>query len=117
MSAPEICPYDQQPPPVTRRPPGPGDVLAAVIRKLGFSKTCGCGCAAMQDQMNDWGWLGCFERRDDILAFMKTKADTAGVPFDEATVWAAVKAALWAWHNPPSPAAKPSDIAPLTPPA
>lgn len=75
---------------------GPGDVLAGVIHSLGFQPTTGCGCAAMRAKMNEWGYFGCWQHRSEILAFLKTKANAVGVPFDEATVWSAVVAAFCA---------------------
>ena len=79
--------------------PGVGDVLQQVILSLGFNSTKACGCSAMRVQMNQWGLLGCWMHRREILDFLKTKADAVGVPFDESTVWSAVSAALWAWKN------------------
>ena len=73
---------------------GPGDILAGVIKTLGFQPTSGCGCEAMRAKMNDWGYFGCWQNRREILEFLKTKADAVGVQFDDATVWAAVVAAF-----------------------
>ena len=78
---------------------GPGDRLAALIQHLGFQAQTGCDCEAMRQTMNDWGYLGCISHRAEILAFLKTKAEALGIPFDNATVWSAAQAALWSWKN------------------
>jgi hypothetical protein len=52
----------------------PGNVVERVLTKMGYTKVRGCGCAAMRDRMNEWGWRGCIRRRSEIVAWFLEKA-------------------------------------------
>lgn len=86
-------------PPTTPAPkatlvPQPGDALAIVIQQLGYAKSGGCGCDAMQKQMNEWGWIECFSRKQEIVNYLVAQAASRGVVVDSATVLSLLKTAL-----------------------
>ena len=74
--------------------PQPGDALASVIRSIGYAKTAGCGCAVMQIKMNEWGWMGCLARTEEICTFLQAQAAKNGVTVENATVLSLLKASL-----------------------
>jgi hypothetical protein len=81
---------------VERKPPkiGPGSVMGAVLKELGYTKKPGCGCAAFAAKMNAWGWVGCVRHRKEIMAWFHAKAVEAGTPLTPRGVWKIVKQAM-----------------------
>lgn len=107
---PDVCPFgiplgyipdpSNQPPKSTAH--GPGDLLKKIIEACGFKQTKSCGCAAMQRRMNALGYVGCWTHRREILEWLQAKAKEQGVALEEATVYAAIKAAFkqyWSHHG------------------
>ena len=64
-----------------RRGPGPGTVLKAVLRKLGFHATQECKCSDRAHQMNHWGPSGCREHRDEIVGWLVEEAKKRRKPY------------------------------------
>jgi len=87
---------DPVPPAAPARPllPMPGDVLHTLIKQLGFHQTAGCGCASMQRQMNEWGWVGCWQHREEIVAWLTEKAKEQGIEVESKDIFGLLKAAL-----------------------
>jgi hypothetical protein len=57
----------------------PGDLLAWIIRKVtGVQPGPYCSCRQRQQQMNEWGWKGCFTNRSTILAWIADEAGKRG---------------------------------------
>jgi hypothetical protein len=102
------CPEKKHglPLPVLREPAGPatppvpsatrpGDLVHLLIKRMGFVATSGCGCAAMQKKMNDWGWWRCaFVHRGEIVEWFVARAADAGVTVTSQTVWGLLRAAI-----------------------
>jgi hypothetical protein len=72
---------------------GPGDVVKLVLDRMGYKAQGGCGCEAMRQKMNAWGWWGCWKRREEIAAWFQAKAREAGVEVDGKGVLALLRAA------------------------
>jgi hypothetical protein len=64
-----------------RRGPGPGTVLKAVLRKLGFTSTKECRCNDRAHMMNMWGPAGCRERNQEIVGWLAEEAKKRRKPF------------------------------------
>jgi hypothetical protein len=73
--------------PPAPEPTGPGDTVKAVLSKLGIHSKKGCGCAAMQAQMNAWGYRGCWQHRQEIEAWFRAKAEEAGIQLNAGLLW------------------------------
>lgn len=72
----------------------PGDMLAYLIcRVTGFAAREGCGCRARREQMNTWGWVGCWRHRRTIVSWLAAAAKKAGVECPEATLAGLLRAA------------------------
>jgi hypothetical protein len=79
-----------------RRVSGPGDVVKAVLDRLGYQGASGCSCEEMRQRMNAWGWWGCWRRRDEIVAWFTAKANDQGIVVERATILGLLRAA---WRN------------------
>lgn len=66
---------------------GPGDVVKLVLSRLGYAATGNCGCEAMRRRMNEWGYLGCWRHRAELVAWFTAKAKEAGVDLAPAGLW------------------------------
>jgi hypothetical protein len=87
--------------PATLRVTKPGDALAVVVHQITGALPCG-GCNSMRKQMNDWGWMGCWQRRDEICAWLQQQARQRGVVVEKATVMGLLVSAIkTAWHGMP----------------
>lgn len=56
-----------------------GSMLKARIGSLGLTPKSGCKCNARARQMDEWGYEGCVERRDEIVAWLVEQAGR--IPF------------------------------------
>jgi hypothetical protein len=65
-----------------------------LIRGCGFEEDVGCGCHEFRQQMNQWGWLGCWTRRAEIAAWLVAKGAERGIHVDAATIPALIRAAI-----------------------
>lgn len=74
-------------------PRGPGDVVASVLKRLGYVAQGDCGCNKFRGQMNEWGWAGCLLHLPEIVAWFGEKARERQIEPDAALVAAALKAA------------------------
>ena len=83
------------PPPVPRlMSNGPGDVVKAVLSWLGYDAGTDCGCEAMRQQMNEWGWRGCWQRRHWIVAWFKARGKERGVALTAAGLFIELRRAM-----------------------
>jgi len=64
-----------------RRGHGPGTVLKAVLRKLGFKAVEGCRCNDRAHKMNHWGPSGCRKHNDEIVGWLVEEAKKRRKPF------------------------------------
>lgn len=55
----------------------PGDILASIIHKTTGIKPCKT-CSKRQEQMNEWGWWGCWRNRKTIIKWMCEEAKKRG---------------------------------------
>ncbi len=65
----------------------PGTLLASVIYEV--TKTSAVNCAACSErarQMNEWGWIGCWQNRDIIIQWMVEEARNLGHKVDDNSV-------------------------------
>jgi hypothetical protein len=61
---------------VENLPPGPGDILHALIQKLlGENETLDCGCGEWINLMNQWGPQGCREHFFEIVDKLQAAAN------------------------------------------
>ena len=60
---------------------GPGTVLKAMLRRLGFKYEAGCQCADHAKQMNRWGPDGCEKNFDIISGWLAAEAEKRGIPY------------------------------------
>jgi hypothetical protein len=56
----------------------PGNLVGVVLKSLGYPANANCDCAEMRGQMNAWGWQGCIEHREELVAWFCDKARKAG---------------------------------------
>lgn len=85
---------------------GPGTLVKTILEKMGHEVRgteliCAngksvkmCGCAAMQRQMDQWGWSGCLLRLPTLIHWFAKKAKTCDVEMDIATVREVISAAI-----------------------
>ena len=74
--------------------PGVGDLVAKLAHAVGCVEQPGCGCEAMRQQMNRWGWTGCVRHWSDIQAhFIKHGGEACAGTWDRVTqnFWAVWK--------------------------
>lgn len=73
----------------------PGDLLAWIIRKVtGIEPGPYCSCRQRQEQMNEWGWLGCFRKRATILTWISDEAGKRGHAIGRAAALDLLRAAV-----------------------
>lgn len=60
---------------------GPGTVLKALLRRLGFQHEPGCQCNSHVKQMNLWGPDGCERNIDIISGWLEAEANKRGIPY------------------------------------
>lgn len=57
----------------------PGSVLKVAIRLVtGEQPSSGCGCTDRAEQMNAWGWWGCWKQRKTIAGWLVEEARQRG---------------------------------------
>jgi len=65
----------------------PGDLLAIVIGKItGAHYTHTCDCAQRAAAMNEWGWWGCWTRRQMILGWLREEAAKRGHKVEQGAI-------------------------------
>lgn len=52
----------------------PGTLLARWLGRLGIRPNTQCGCHEKAARMDEWGWLECFHRRQEVLSWLATAA-------------------------------------------
>lgn len=57
---------------------GPGTELKKLLSSIGINPAPGCSCLEAMRQMDAWGWLGCANNTDWIVADIRTRADEWG---------------------------------------
>lgn len=72
---------------------GPGDVVRNVLACLEIRAASNCGCEAMRQSMNQWGWWGCWKRRREIVEWFSLKAKEQEITIDARLVLRAIVAA------------------------
>ncbi len=89
--------------------PGPGDLVKIILQKLGHEvregklycangkPVSGCGCRAMQEMMNAWGYLGCIKRMKRIVDWFSKKAKDCGHQIDNGTASELISIAINEW--------------------
>ena len=73
--------------------PVPGDVLKMVIHAVSNKVPCSA-CIARIKQMNEWGWVTCWHKRETIYGWLKEEAAKYGAAVDDATLKSLAKAAF-----------------------
>ncbi|GEM_PF-3782422 len=58
----------------SRRPYPCGDVLAAILTRIGVHQPAGCSCKSMQARMNQWGFWGCMLNIEAIVRHLLRQA-------------------------------------------
>lgn len=82
------------------RKSGPGDKLHWLIRQItGYDPSSGCLCVPRMQQMNQWGWLGCWRNRTTIYGWLKEEAAKRGVEVTDAKLGSLLKAAFKEWRK------------------
>jgi hypothetical protein len=56
----------------------PGDMLARLIERMIGEVPGDCACSSRQEQMNQWGWWGCWKHRNDIIGWLCEEAANRG---------------------------------------
>jgi len=79
---------------------GPGDVVKIVLEKMGHKSAGGCGCEAMRQKMNAWGYWGCLKHRAELVEWFTAKAKEAKIEIDGDGIWALLAAGLQYWWKP-----------------
>jgi hypothetical protein len=80
----------------------PGDALALVILQVTKQGPCGL-CTSMKEKMNGWGWIGCWQNRDEICEFLVKQAESRGIIIEKSTVAGLLVAAIkTAWTGMPT---------------
>lgn len=99
IACPHGVPWDWKPTPgEPRRPPppaaateeergGPGDLVKSVLSAMGVTARPDCGCEAMRRRMNEWGYRGCWNNRQEIEEWFRAKAAEQGVAFSVVSLW------------------------------
>ena len=82
---------------VAKQDTGPGNVLKSLIALIGIPQTSSCGCSGMQQQMNQWGYIGCWQHKDDIVAWLVAKAKEHNMVVQSETVHGLLAAAAREW--------------------
>jgi hypothetical protein len=72
----------------------PGNVVAIILKKLGYQSHKGCGCRALAEQMNKWGWRGCIRNREVLIKWFAIKAEESGIEITKDSLWALIKGGL-----------------------
>lgn len=73
---------------------GPGDLIAIITKQLKFS-VGGCGtCEAYRQQMNKWGWWGCWKKREQITKWLVSKAKEKNINIANETMMGLFKTAI-----------------------
>lgn len=72
---------------------GPGDVVKAVLAKMGYSSDGHCGCEPMRAKMNAWGYWGCWRHRAELVEWFRAKAKAAGIEVSAMGIMAMVVSA------------------------
>jgi hypothetical protein len=68
-------------------PAGPGTLLSILIQQLTGKQSADCSaCSARANQMNAWGWIGCWRERATIAQWLMEEAGKLGHKTDENTV-------------------------------
>lgn len=75
---------------------GPGTELSKLLKKFGIEPTPTCACRAKAAEMDAWGCDEASkpERIDEVVAVMRTEAQTRGFPFIDAVGRMLVKRAI-----------------------
>lgn len=72
----------------------PGDIFGRVILMITGQHTTACGeCGTRKRQMNEWGWLGCWQKRKLIIRWLIEEARKRGHEIGDEDVLALFKAA------------------------
>jgi hypothetical protein len=94
-----------------RTPSGPGEVMRSVLVSLGFrydaaglrcpsgAMVSACGCEAMRQQMNRWGYLGCLRHRRELVKWFAGKAGECGIDIGAPGIMALLRAGLKQWRS------------------
>ena len=74
----------------------PGTILAAAIKAaVGVDLGAGCAvCSERKKQMDQWGFLGCWRNRREILGWVSAEATARGIKVTPFMVLRAIKAAV-----------------------
>jgi len=76
----------------------PGDLLAWMIHRVtGVNPGPYCSCRQRQQQMNEWGWIGCLRNRATILAWIGDEAGKRGHVLGRAAAIDLLRAAFREW--------------------
>jgi len=70
----------------------PGDILAWAIHQLTGFVPC-ASCVKHATQMNEWGWIGCWSHRGEIMEWIKEEANKRGVTVEKAKLLDLLRAA------------------------
>lgn len=65
---------------------GPGGLLHKLILSFGFRPVMGCGCSAFAKKMNEWGYFGCLQHKEEIVEWLVLQAKKAEVKLSSETV-------------------------------
>lgn len=79
----------------TKRVWRPGEMLAMLISQITgqYPKTCGA-CNQRIQQMNEWGWIGSFHHRREIIGWLNEEARKRGHAISEKEVGSLFRAAF-----------------------
>lgn len=81
------------------RKKGPGDSLAAILKKIGFKSTSSCACNAHAERMNKEGIEWCKNNVPLIASWLKEEANRKKIPAPTLAIEAAVRAILWLYKE------------------
>jgi hypothetical protein len=74
---------------------GPGLVLSAIIYQITGQESKNCtSCSEHARQMNEWGWLGCWHHRHEIVQWLIEEASKLGYEVDGNIVVGLLSAAI-----------------------
>lgn len=80
--------------------PRPGDLFSSIIHKITgrYALTCG-RCLNRMGLMNQWGWWGCWRRRQEILGWITEEAAGRGHVVASDKLWTLFRAAWKEIHG------------------
>jgi hypothetical protein len=74
---------------------GPGSLLALIIHQITGQVPSSCmACNERVRKMNIWGWLGCWQHRDEIIQWLVEEAAKLGHKIDGKIVYGLLRAAV-----------------------